>query len=497
MTTIRTVLIVVVQLAICLLGASIAPAAGQVSAAGLRAHPAELEASSRLYLPLAARGALQRRDVRTVILTDASTVSRLFELPLDSPDMSRWRSRLDALAAHPDVAGEVVQDLKVETDAQVAVAFAAWTANEDPTQINLKANAVATALRDWIWRQRATAWPNLRYIVIAGDDRVLPYFRLRVDPPAVGHDDWATEADYFDDGTVAADSTVGAALAADLTLNDDFYATAMPIPWTDGAVRLPIPELAVGRLVERPSDMSAVIDAYLARPQLTIHTSLLAGYDFMEDGVAAVEPRLAELLPPAARTRLIGSGWTIEQLRHALFEGRPDLFYFALHAAHFFAETPNNSKGALMAQDIAASPVDFTGMLVVGLACHAGLNTPGAKHPRAMDFPEAWLRHGATFVGSPGWAFGGDRKTPELRYEEQLMSSFVDLLLADGGTTVGDGLTRAKREYLAALTEQTAWHAKTIGGTVLYGLPMYGVQGRDGAKMGGHRAPLSVIDAVQ
>jgi len=26
--------------------------------------------------------------------------------------------------------------------------------------------------------------------------------------------------------------------------------------------------------------------------------------------------------------------------------------------------------------------------------------------------------------------------------------------------------------YLAALAEKTAWHAKTLGGTVLYGLPM-------------------------
>jgi hypothetical protein len=427
-----------------------------------------------IHLPALALNAQLDRGVRTVILTDQATVARLFDLGPESAELATWRQRLATLAARPEVSGALVLDLAADTDANVATAYTAWTANTDPTTSNRKANAVAVALRDWLWRQRDADWPGLRYVVIAGDDRVVPFFRLRIDPPAGSSEGWATEAQYFDDDTVAAGSTVGAALAANLTLNDDHYGARQPTPWTDGAASLPIPTLAVGRLVERPSQMVAAIDAFLDRPRLNVQRTLLAGYDFMQDGLEALEPSLGLVLPPSARTRLIGPDWRDTELSAALFGGRPDLFYFALHATHYFAETPNN--GILLAQTIAGSEADLSGMLVVGLACHAGLNVPGPKHPRPMDFPEAWLGHGATFVASPGWAFGGDRQTPELRWQERLMFGFTELLVAEDGIAVGDALVRAKREYLAGLGEHTAWHAKTLGGTVLYGLPMLRVQ---------------------
>lgn len=166
----------------------------------------------------------------------------------------------------------------------------------------------------------------------------------------------------------------------------------------------------MGRLVERPAQMTAVIRDFLGRGGVTLESSLLAGYDFMQDGLTATEPTLAQALPPERRTRLIGSDWSAGLLESTLLGGaRHDLFVFALHASHFFMETPNN--GILFADQIAQNKADLAGMLVIGLACHAGLNVPGLDHGRPVDLPEVWQGKGSSFIGSTGWAYGGAKTT--------------------------------------------------------------------------------------
>lgn len=432
-------------------------------------RPARAESpGGAVFLPLALRSAAVPAPRRTLILSHLPAIAEHFQLAAADPEMAGLRERLQALAAHPAVEGQLVLDLTTGADPAVRTAYLAWAANLDPTAVNRKANTLARALRDWIWRKRAAGMPELRYVVIAGDDRVVPFYRLRIDPPQEGRADWTTEDEYFQEGQVGAGTTTGAALAADLTLNDDYYATPELDAWGSGDTVLPVPELAVGRLVERPGDMAAVVDAFLEQPVRPLEHSLLAGYDFMQDGLEAVEPRLAAVLPPERRTRLIGSHWTADELKTRLKTGQIDLFYFALHASHFRVDTPNN--GAILAQEIAATG-DFAGSVVIGLACHAGLNTPGAEHAQALDFPEAWLQRGATFIGSPGWAYGG-AEAEGLRYQEVLMAAFTDRLLAGDGTALGDALVMAKRRYFEERPEPTAFHVKTVAGTVLYGLPM-------------------------
>jgi hypothetical protein len=427
-----------------------------------------------LLLPSVWHGHTADRAVLSLILTDASAEMRLHGLAPDDPEALAWTASLERLAGHPAVSGRLVRDLGAAADPSVEAARNAWAANRDPTQTNRKANAQASAVRDWIWRMRDTRWPQLRYLVIAGDDRVVPFYRLRIDPPP-GDLDWATEADYFREGTVSAGSTVGAALAADLSLTDDYYAAPALTEWSSGAHGLPLPAISVGRLVERPLQQTAIVEAFLARPSLEARTSLLAGYDFMQDGLLAVAPALRRAAPEATITLLEGDAWTIGDLRRALFEREPDVFFFAQHSSHYHAETPNN--GALLVDEVLGASADVSGMLVVGLACHAGLNVPGTDHPKPLDFPEAWLARGATLVASPGWVYGGDRLDPGRRWQEELIPLFAEHLFASGETTVGEALAAAKRDYLSRQTEETPWHAKTVIGTLLYGLPMSKVHG--------------------
>jgi hypothetical protein len=428
-----------------------------------------------LFLPAVLQGSELPGGPMTLILTDVGAVARHFRLDPESAELRAWQSQLEALARDPAVDGWLVTDLERQAGEAVRMAHVAWQAQEDPTQMNRKANNLARALRDWIWHDLRARMPQLRTIVIAGDDRIVPFFRLKIEPPPPDQVEewqkWDSETDYFDEtGLVGAGTTVGAALAADLTLTDDFYGAAEVVRWPAVAEELPLPALPVGRLVERPSQMTAAIAPFLAAPERPLRRSLLAAYDFMQDGVEAAEPALAQVLPPEQRTRLIGSDWTAGELKGALFGPRPDLFYFGLHANHFNAETPNN--GILTAEEVATSGADLRGILAFGLACHAGLNVPGDAHPAPMDFPEAWLGHGATYLGSTGWAYGGDRREPALRYQEALMSKFAALLLKEEGASVGDALVKAKRDYLRGVEAPNPFHAKTLVGTTLYGLPM-------------------------
>lgn len=167
----------------------------------------------------------------TLILTDASAAAALFELPPGGPEMRDWTTALADLATDPRIDGELVLD-PATLGVDVSTALAAWRRNHDPTQTNRRANALAESLQRAIQRRGDLLEGGPRYIVIAGDDRVIPLYRLRIDPPTVGRSEWATETVYFSEGrgSVAAGSTVGAALSADMTLTDDLYGDVYSVP---------------------------------------------------------------------------------------------------------------------------------------------------------------------------------------------------------------------------------------------------------------------------
>lgn len=438
------------------------------------------EPEPRVFLPLTVRHAPAGGwplppDARTLIITDEDSVARLFSLAPDDPELVAWRNALLGLAAHSSVRGWLITDLEAEASPDVRSAYRTWQQNRDPSQTNRRANAVAQALHDWIWQLRDTSMPGLQYVVLAADDRVIPHYRLRIDPPTNPDEygNWETEDVYYAEGVVGAGTTVGAALAADYTLTDDFFGARAPADWGVADQRFFMPEIAVGRLVERPADMTAAVRAFLERDgRLIVSHALLVGYDLMQDAAEVADRHLAAAgLGEAERTRFIGSGWTSDTLRAALLGPvRHDLVFVAAHAKHYGHETPRN--GVLYAREIAESSADLAGVLAYGLACHGGLNVPGAEHPEPMDFPEAWLGRGAVYLGSPGFAYG---QTDGLQWDEALMARFTEELTRPGAT-LGDAFLAARRAYKADMDGISAMHLKTLNGNVLYGVPAYRIE---------------------
>lgn len=418
------------------------------------------------------------------------------EFKPSASELAAWRGAVEALAKDDHVrGGQVVWEVETQMERDgggnvVKAAFDAW--HDDPLS-PVKTNAVALAMRDWIWQTARPNLPDLRYVVLLGDDRMMPQLRVPIVPAGTGgsgtggaigggsgrqigkDDGWAPEQDYLWGGTISDASGVGSALNGNFTLTDDVFSAPSPagVPGQDVAVDgLYVPQLAVGRLVESPADMITAIQAFLARGgEVPLSQTFTAGYDFMLDGVQRADKHLAGAgVPDTSRARLLDSTWMPEQFRTLLYGARRDLTFVGMHATHYQLDAPNGA--AITATDLQAGNVDVAGGIAYGLACHAGLSVPGDDHgPKGqpLDLPEVWLAKGAAWVGSTGWAYGMDGGF--IGYQEELMADFTARLVDGDGATIGTALAAAKAAYYRA-HDLDAMHAKTLAGTTLYGLPM-------------------------
>ncbi len=156
---------------------------------------------------------------------------------------------------------------------------------------------------------------NLKYVVIVGDDDVIPFFRY---PDEAG---LAPESNY--QPPLASTSAADAALQTPDYLSDDQYGAANVLTIEGSPV--PLPTAAVGRLVETPADIYSTIESYVNGAQtIQAKSSLVTGYSFMQ--------------PPASRDR----DRLVDRNR-----GRYRCQYDPDHAGHRIAQRPLDGPGPL------------------------------------------------------------------------------------------------------------------------------------------------------
>lgn len=419
------------------------------------------------FVPAPAAGATAEGGPRTLILTHVPRIRELYGLKENDPELVAWLERLDRLAARPEVAGAVVRDVERETSAEVAAAYATWQA--DPTA----AFVFARALRAWIWQQRAR-FPRLMYVVLAGDDRIIPHMWMSISPIGSFESDrdqgWRLEDDYI--RAAELDPAVPPVHAMNMgwTLTDDFY--GWPSDTGHGIALEPAlpPQVAIGRLIERPRDMTAVIDAYLATDGvLSVSDSLVAGTGLGVPAASEVDAMLAGTgLAGGSRAKLVGDSWGSGDLRPLLTETPHAFNFLAIPTWHDAFVAPDHAQ--VRAGDIALGSPMPGGALVIATGSHAGLNVPVGTGARPLDLPEAWARRGATVIAATGWTYGTD--VPDASgWQTTLGVSLAHVLLQGRGMAIGDALIEAKRTYLSD-HPGSAFHDKTAAGTMLYGLPM-------------------------
>jgi hypothetical protein len=240
--------------------------------------------------------------------------------------------------------------------------------------------------------------------------------------------------------------------------------------------------LAVGRLVEKPADIQATVDAFLARPTIPISDVLITAYDFLTDSGTLIPDTVGGwgLTPDTP----INETWTVTDLDTAWTSyplGR-DLVSVNAHFEPWRALPAFPSSGYTSADlfynfHVTGSPY-VTDSLTYSMGCHGGLNmpdddvlTPYNGYEVNPDFPQALAQKGGCMVANTGYGYGVD-DSPE--YTEWLMVLFTRFLARQDTMPVGEALRLAKQHYLGTAPSGgvSIYHYKVLLEATLYGLPM-------------------------
>ncbi len=396
----------------------------------------------------------------TIILVDST------RMPGSPTELADMQTSLNTLAARPDVNGVVVN---VNSDARVAAANA--QADAFPTCPYAK-NLVAHSVKEIIDGYRELN--PLQYIVIVGNDDVIPFFR---------HPDQAMLANERNYTPPVRDNTASqASLKLGYVLSQDRYGAGREI--SSRSDSLPIPELAVGRLVETPAEVIGMVNAYLATANGVIDTpdsALVTGYDFLEDAALAVTAELEAGLGAVADTLIVSRdlspqdplAWTADDMRNALLTERHDIAFLAGHFSAGSALAADYTT-RMLASEVAASSVDMTNAIIFSAGCHSGYNIvtehgiPGISPE--PDWAQAFAQKQATLIAGTGYQYGD---TDFIEYSERIYLEFSNQLrLGTGPVSIGDAFVAAKQVYLAETPQLRPLHEKAFLEATIFGLPM-------------------------
>jgi uncharacterized delta-60 repeat protein len=374
--------------------------------------------------------------------------------------------RLNALAAQTN--GLVVP---VTSDPTVDVGSAFAAADATPCSAE-RANDVVGAINQVVdhVRQLGGGLGQLRSIVLVGSDEVLPQARVP-DYTAL-----ANESDYADSATLNTD--VDSSLednAVSRSLRDGFLLSDDPYGDFDPGPRLSVPDVALGRLVETPDEITGQIDSFLqANGVLNPQRAFVTGYDFLSDGATDELNSLTGAVPSGSAQGRIDETWTASDAAAGLSASGAGFLapnaHFDHHrllpAAAFNGYSPN----LLSAADTNPTP----GSIAFTVGCHAGLNLAvasvgGSADPRLGDWAQQMASHDVVFAGNTGFGYGDSES---IAYSERLMADYAHQL-ASGQVTSGQAMMLAKQQGAASAGIYDDYWNKSSMEATFYGVPMY------------------------
>jgi parallel beta-helix repeat protein len=415
---------------------------------------------------------------KTVVLYDASRMTLGAGLT----------AKLSTFAGRPEVNGALVN---VASDPVVSALNAQADLHRGcPYAKNLVAAAI-TRIVD-AYRENNP----VEYVVVVGGDDVIPFYRYP-DPALLGNENLYVPP-------VVDTSASQASLRLSYILNQDGYGSSDSISLHGS--QFPVPDLAVGRLVETPAEIEGMLDAYLGTTGGVVPTptsSLTTGYDFLEDAARTVSGHLSagiggsnnDLLmtlqtvsPGDSTGNLPDRAWTASELRTQLFNsGRNDLVFLA---GHFSA---NDALAAdyrtnILSTEVPTAAANMENSIIFSAGCHTGyniVNGDATQWTQPLDWAQAFARKKATLISGTGYQYGD---TDFLAHSERIYAEFARQLRVTtqpGGArepvAIGHALLRSKQVFLEDTPGLTALDEKALLQTTLFGLPMLSVnmpQGR-------------------
>jgi hypothetical protein len=420
-------------------------------------------------------------DRKTVILVDGARMTVGGSLS----------TKLQTFAARPEVAGAIV-DVNADTTVR-ALNAQADAKKACPYAKNLVASAITRIVDAY------RAENPIEYVVVVGDDSVIPFYRYP-DPALLGN-----ETMYVP--PVRDDTASQASLRLGYVLNQDGYGSSESIALHGNL--FPVPDLAIGRLVETPAEIEGMLDAYLGTSAGVVATptsSLVTGYDFLQDAADTIAGHLStgvggsnndtlitdRTVSPATIT--VGTtpdrnhSWTAVDLRRALFaSGRHDLIFLAGHFSANDALAADYQTNVL-STELPLTTTNFENTIVFSAGCHAGYNIVNGDATfvtEPIDWAQAFAKKKATLISGTGYQYGD---TDFLAHSERIYAEFARQLrvTSDAGgapepVAVGDALLRSKQIFLETTPGLTSLDEKALLQATLFGLPMLSInlpQGR-------------------
>jgi hypothetical protein len=374
--------------------------------------------------------------------------------------------KIQALATSAD---GVVLSVDDPGNGSTVSAYSSWDSNRCSADA---ANGVVSAIGQQIDAARA-AYPKIDTLVLIGDDSVLPQARVP-DGTQIANERSYAEVLQNNDGS---DNELSGSLGDGYVLTDNAYATSAGV--AVNGHELFLPDLAVGRLVETPQDISAAIDSYTNNgPSLdpsTAASALVTGYDFTTDGAQGVAANLAGVVGGAGNvdTSLISNSWSASDLLAKLFPaagGSPGVVSFNGH----FDQTRllAGDQSTLLSTSQLPTNQSLLRHLLFSIGCHSGLSVSDVSIGPSYDWPQAITGQngGGLWAASTGFGYGDDSA---IALSERLMVLYAQALATDHNAA--HAFAVAKQQYAATALALSPYDEKVLEESTFYGLPLWTV----------------------
>ncbi len=356
------------------------------------------------------------------------------------------------------------------------------------------ANKVAQAIYDYIISPAVNyTYTNTKYIIIVGDDSIIPFYRV-ADLSA-----YANERQYLPSARLKNYNSTWSALGWGYLLTDNYYGDVDSRKYWHGHY-LSIPDLAVGRLVEAPADIQAAVNQYLSQGWMGLSPShsMVSGYDFLSDSATATSQWMEYV--GLTDSPLINDTWDADQLRTLWLDGtdKQQLVSLNAHFEHHAAIPADESGGPVKSNELGNYTHNPAFTVQWSVGCHSGYSVPDAHSAdatTALDFAQAFgLYPTNAFIGNTGYGLGD---TTEIGYSEKLLYYFAQELGSRANMPVGEALLNAKQRYVSSAPSGgfSIYDEKVMIESTLYGLPMYHVSVPDPKPVGGPFAQSMVQSA--
>jgi Bacterial lectin len=414
-------------------------------------------------------------STQALILVNAKRLGDMYGRTAESSVMAVL-NKLAAVPADGTIAGPMGAVIPVDGDPTVAADYANWDAHNCDVAA---ANQVVTDVNKVVDRMRK-GLPDLRYIVMVGNDEALPFGRVP-DLGPLGNEKGFDGASFG-----GMDNATSSALRAGYVLSDDPYGDFSPTPWFNG--ELFVPQVALGRLVETPTDIVNAVKEYLhLGGRFTPNAGLTTGYDFMTPAADLVNAALStqvkstEVAPPNdpnwSRSDLVNGNPLATTPIPALSTVAGGFISLNAHYDQYRAESALDFNGGTPDQAITTAdlPASLQNGILFTMGCHAGLNLADvlvaspttAEAARLADWSQTVSARGGLFAANTGF---GEGDSAVVAYSERVIAYYAQNL--NGQMTIGQALMFAKQHYLA-LGAPSVYDAKALEENVFYGLPMY------------------------